>query len=220
MIKNIVFDMGKVLVNYDSSRVCKHFIEDEATQKKVEKAVFVSPEWLLLDMGLLTDSEGILRMQSHLDTEYEKKMAGLCMEHWHEYCMWAKEGMDRVVRGLKENGYGIYLCSNASARLLSCYKKVIPGIELFDGVLFSAEVKCMKPQKEMYEHLFKRFDLKPEECFFIDDLQMNIDGAKACGMDGYCFVDGDADKLRGVLNDLNDHNCLITCVYGIDSNPV
>ena len=57
----------------------------------------------------------------------------------------------------------------------------------------------MKPQKEMYEHFYERFGLDPQECFFIDDLQDNIDGAKATGMDGYCFVDGDLEKLKTCL---------------------
>lgn len=199
MIKNIVFDMGKVLLDYDSERVCRHFIKDEAERKKVETAVFISPEWILMDMGVLSDEDGLTRMVKRLDTDHEKEMARTCLEHWHEYCMWEKDGMADLVKELKADGYGIYLCSNASARLLSCYRDVIPGIEYFDGVLFSAEVKCMKPQKEMYVHLFERFDLKPEECFFIDDLQMNIDGARDCGMDGYCFADGDVEKLREVL---------------------
>lgn len=199
MIKNIVFDMGKVLLDYDSERVCRHFIKDEAERKKVETAVFISPEWILMDMGVLSDEDGLARMVKRLDTDHEKEMARICLEHWHEYCMWEKEGMADLVKELKADGYEIYLCSNASARLLSCYRDVIPGVEYFDGVLFSAEVKCMKPQKEMYVHLFERFDLKPEECFFIDDLQMNIDGARACGMDGYCFADGDVEKLREVL---------------------
>lgn len=47
--------------------------------------------------------------------------------------------------------------------------------------------------------LFDRFSLKPEECYFIDDLALNIEGARACGMDGYCFADGDAGKLKKVL---------------------
>lgn len=198
-MKNIVFDMGKVLVDYDSSKVCRHFIEDEEEQKKVETAVFVSPEWILMDMGVLPEEDALEKICRRLDTEHEKEMANICLAHWHEYCMWEKEGMAELVMELKEAGFGIYLCSNASLRLLGCYKDVIPGIEYFDGVLFSAEVKCMKPQKEMYGHLFERFGLKPEECFFVDDLQLNIDGAKECGMDGYCFADGDVQKLRSVL---------------------
>ena len=61
----------------------------------------------------------------------------------------------------------------------------------------------MKPQKEMYGHLFERFGLKPEECFFIDDLSHNIEGARAVGMYGYCFADGDVEKLKKRLETLN-----------------
>lgn len=202
MIKNIVFDMGKVLLNYDPRRVTGHFIYDEAERMSVETAVFISPEWLLLDMGVISDGEGLARMQSRLATPHAREMAKLCMDHWHEYCMWEIDGMREVVKSLKDRGFGIYLCSNASLRMLSCYQDVIPGIECFDGVLFSAEVQCMKPQKEMYHHLFERFQLQPEECFFIDDLQLNIDGAKACGMDGYCFADGNVERLKEVLDQI------------------
>ena len=61
----------------------------------------------------------------------------------------------------------------------------------------------MKPQKEIYGHLFERFHLKPDECFFVDDLELNIEGARRCGMDGYCFDDGNVEKLREVLAGLN-----------------
>lgn len=204
MIKNIVFDMGKVLLNYDSKRVCSHFISDEAEQKEVDASVFNSAEWIMLDMGIISEEDALVRMQNRLSSDHAKEMARLCMEHWHEHCMWEKEGMRDLVKELKEKGYGIYLCSNASIRLLSIYQDVIPGIEYFDGVLFSADVKYIKPQKEIYTHLFERFQLDPQECFFIDDLQANIDGGKACGMDGYCFVDGDVEKLKQVLNQIKE----------------
>ncbi|MDR0924371.1 MAG: HAD family phosphatase [Hungatella sp.] len=204
MIKNIVFDMGRVLVHYDGDIVCRHFIEDEAERKAVRIAVFESQEWLFLDMGLISEEEALKKMQARLDTAHAKEMAALCLEHWHEYNMWPDKEMGELVGQLKENGYGIYLCSNASLRLLTCYH-IIPGIEHFDGILFSAEVKCLKPQKEMYSHLFERFQLKPEECFFIDDLPMNIEGARACGMDGYCFEDGDVKRLKEFLTHINDN---------------
>lgn len=198
MIKNVVFDMGNVMVGYDSKRVGRRFIEDEAELQEVLTSVFISPEWLLLDMGVISEEEALLRMQDRLKTDHAKAMAAFCLAHWHEYNMWPIEGMKELVEELKEMGCRVYLCSNASLRLLE-YKKLIPGIDSFDGVLFSAEVKCMKPQKEMYHHLFRRFGLKPEECFFIDDLPGNIEGARACGMDGYCFEDGDVKELRKVL---------------------
>ena len=203
MIKNIVFDMGQVLVSYVGNLVCQIYIEDEQERKDVSTSVFVSPEWILLDMGVMSEETALRKMQERLDTERKREQAEWCFRHWHEYNMKPKEGMAEVVQWLKSMGYGIYLCSNASVRLLNCYQEVIPAIDCFDGVLFSAEVQCLKPQKEMYQHLFDRFHLNPEECFFVDDLSLNIEGARKCGMDGYCFEDGDVDKLKTVLASLN-----------------
>lgn len=202
MIKNIVFDMGNVLVKYDADRVCEHFIADQAVRDRIKTAVFVSPEWVLLDMGVIDEDRALEQMVSRLSSEEEKEAARQCFFHWHEYNMWPAEGMEDLIKDLKGKGYGIYLCSNASVRLLSCYKAVIPGIDLFDGILFSAPEKCMKPQKEIYERLFERFSLKPEECFFIDDLELNIEGAAACGMKGYCYETGNLEKLKKVLENL------------------
>lgn len=201
MIKNIVFDMGKVLVDYVADAVCRHYIADEKEFHDVCTSVFISPEWVFLDMGVMEEEEALIRMQSRLETAHAREMAALCFWHWHEYNMWPIEGMEEVVAGLHQAGYGIYLCSNASVRLLQCYKAVIPGIEYFDGILFSAEEKCIKPQKEIYERLFARYQLKPEECYFIDDQPLNIQGAERCGMKGYVF-DGDRRKLEVKLREV------------------
>lgn len=202
MIKNIVFDMGNVLVGYDADRVCRRFMENEEAIERVKTAVFVSPEWVMLDMGVIEEDYALERMVSRLDSQEEREAAEKCFAHWHEYNMWPIQEMGELVKELKEKGYRIYLCSNASVRLLECYKTTIPAIDVFDGILFSAPEKCMKPQKEIYERLFERFSLKPEECFFIDDLKINIDGAAACGMRGYCF-DGDVEKLKKMIEELN-----------------
>lgn len=201
MIKNIVFDMGKVLVGYDGMRVCEHFIENEQDRNQVHTALFVSPEWVMLDMGTISDEQALKSVCARLPKRLHEK-AAVCLEQWHNYCMWTYTEMEPVVRKLKERGFGIYLCSNAAIRLLDCYQKVIPAVDCFDGLLFSSEVKCIKPQKEMYGHLFERFGLKPEECFFVDDVPANIEGARACGMDGYCFEDGNFKKLEKVLEEL------------------
>ncbi|MCD8082029.1 MAG: HAD family phosphatase [Clostridiales bacterium] len=201
MIKNMVFDMGNVLIRYDAARVCDVFVRDEAAKERIRTAIFLSPEWVYLDMGVMEEEEALEKMVSRLSSEREKEDARQCFYHWHEYNMWPVEEMGDLVKELKERGYQIYLCSNASLRLWKCYKTVIPGIEWFDGIMFSASEKCIKPQKEIYERLFERFRLKPEECFFIDDLRLNIDGAAACGMKGYCF-DGDLKRLRETLDQL------------------
>ena len=202
MIKNIIFDMGNVLTAYREDAVAHHFIEDEAERKEVTEQVFKSKEWLLLDKGVITDEKALERMQARLSTPHAKEMAALCLAHWHEYNMEPNQEMGSVVKNLKERGFGIYLCSNASLRLLECYRQVIPAIDCFDGILFSSQEKCIKPEKEIFERLLEKFALKPSECFFIDDIEENIQGARACGMDGYCFADQDVEKLKNVLEAL------------------
>ena len=202
MIKNIVFDMGRVLTDYQPDAVARHFIKDEKERREVADSVFRSPEWILLDKGTISHEEALKRMQDRLPSAHAKEMASLCLARWHEYNMEPKRAMEPVVRELKNRGFGIYLCSNASLRLLECFQKVIPAIDCFDGILFSSQIKAIKPEKEIYEKLFERFSLKPEECFFIDDIEANVQGAKACGMDGYCFADQDIERLKKTLREL------------------
>lgn len=80
MVKNIVFDMGNVLVRYDSMKVCRHFMTDETEMEKVCTSVFISPEWLMLDMGLITEAAALKRMQKRLPDDHAKEMARLCLE--------------------------------------------------------------------------------------------------------------------------------------------
>lgn len=198
MIKNIVFDMGKVLVDYSASPVCEHHIADLLDRERVCTAVFNSQEWVMMDMGLLTDEQALKQIYRRLP-ERLHEAAMLCLRDWDKYNMRPIKEMDPLIRELKEKGFGIYICSNAAIRLLDIWRDLLPAADCYDGVIFSADVKCIKPQKEIYQHLFERFGLKPEECFFIDDLEHNIEGSRACGMDGYCFADGDIEKLREVL---------------------
>ena len=93
MIRNIVFDMGKVLMDYSGMPVCRHFTDNEALAKRVCTAVFDSPEWVLLDMGVITEEDGIKKMISRLDTEEEKKLAVKSFDHWHEYNLVQKPEM-------------------------------------------------------------------------------------------------------------------------------
>ncbi len=195
--------MGRVLVNYDCSRVVNEFAEEETDRRILVSEIFGSQEWIFLDMGVVTYDWALKQMLRRLPRRLHHA-ATQCLNHWHEYCMWINPGTDELIRSLKKRGFGIYLCSNASVRLLDCYDKILPAVDCFDGILYSAEYKCIKPQKEMYQHFFEKFSLKPEECFFIDDLDINIEGSRACGMDGYLFEDGDVQKLSDFLAQFPD----------------
>ena len=60
-------------MDYSGMPVCRHFTDNEVLAKRVCTAVFDSPEWVLLDMGAITEEDGIKKMISRLDTEEEKE---------------------------------------------------------------------------------------------------------------------------------------------------
>jgi len=198
--KNIVFDMGGVLVDYTADNATRHFTDDEAIIKEIHNVMFYSQEWMALDMGSMSDEKAISRILPRLSSDKVRQIAQLTFEHWHEYNNVAREGMAEIVEGLKNRGQKVYILSNVSKRLTNTYKNVVPSPESYDGAFFSGEVLALKPQPCIYQMFFERFGLKPSECFFIDDLQDNVDASIACGMDAYCFNTADNNDLIKILD--------------------
>lgn len=195
MIRNILFDMGNVLLRFDRQVFLDRLNVTEEDKQLLLKEVFLSEEWVQMDAGVLCEETA------------EPIMCARLPEHLHEAVhqlasCWDQpiipvEGMYALVRELKNAGYGIYLLSNASVRQHAYWPRV-PGSEFFDGTLISADEKIMKPQPDIYRLCMERFGLKPEESYFIDDVKANVDGAAACGIAGTVF-DGDTSVLRNSL---------------------
>ena len=117
---------------------------------------------------------------------------------WYHQFIFPMPGMAELVRELKENGYHIFLLSNANLALREYFGR-IPGSECFEGLMVSAEEKLLKPAHEIYERLYEKFGLNPGECFFIDAMPANVEGALRTGMRGAVFH-GDVSRLRRELN--------------------
>ena len=78
------------------------------------------------------------------------------------------EGILELLQTLKKNGYRLYLLSNAAIRQHE-YLARAEASKLMDGTLISADVKLLKTDPQIYQTFLKKFDLKAEECVFIDD---------------------------------------------------
>ena len=198
MIKWIIFDMGNVLIRWSPKDLVARLGLEADEAELLEREVFCGFEWVSMDHGIMSQQEGYERICRRLP-EHLHKAVEECVFSWWKPPLDPSPGMAELVREVKALGYGILLCSNATSPLHEYFDR-IPGSECFEGKIVSADVKLLKPQHEIYERLFEEFRLKPEECFFIDDSPLNIDGAFAVGMPGTVFY-GDMTRLRRELRE-------------------
>lgn len=196
MIRNVVFDMGQVLITWDAETLLRKLGVAEEDHEILAREVFRSVAWVRLDRGTYTEEQTVADILPKLPERLHWAVRELVCAWWKKH-IYPTPGMGDLIHELKENGYGIYLLSNANLNLRTYFHK-IPGSECFDGLLVSAEEKLLKPQHEIYERLCDRFDLKPEECFFVDDVPANIEGAACIGMHGAVFYK-DVPRLRADL---------------------
>ena len=192
MIRNILFDMGNVLIRFDREFFIERLGVQPEDKQMLMREVFHSVEWVQMDRGSIVEAEAVAsickRLPAHLHDAAEKLVA-----------MWDRpirpiDGMYELVEELKKAGYGIYLLSNASLRQHEYWPR-IPAHVFFDGTIISADEGVMKPGAEYYLRALSRFGLKADECFFVDDVPANIEGALFCGIPGAIFR-GDAVLLR------------------------
>lgn len=197
MIKNIVFDMGNVVIRFDRDAFIDRFNVSREDRQILLREVFLSPEWVMMDRGVLTDEQAseILcpRVPEHLRDTAHKLISS-----WDRPILLI-EGMEELIEELKGKGYGIYLLSNASCRQPDYWQRV-PASRFFDGTLISYAVKLVKPMPEIFEKFLETFSLNREECFFIDDSPANIEASLYVGMPGVVFHN-DVRRLRRQLRE-------------------
>ena len=203
MIKNIIFDMGNVLIHFDRAAFLDAVDAEGEDRELLLREVFLSVEWSMMDRGSLTEEQAAERMCSHVPERLHEKVHAL-VDRWDRPIL-PVEGMAELVRELRENGYGIYLLSNASYRQHEYWPK-IPGSEYFMDTLVSADHKLVKPQPEIYLHALYQFGVKADECVFIDDATPNVEAAVYCGMSGIAFHN-DTVELRRKLRALGVNCC-------------
>jgi len=193
MIQNIVFDMGRVLLNYTPQEYMKTITEDEVIAAAVFKELFNGKEWIGLDAGTITEEDAVKQVSLRIPAyaHYVEK----AMENWHTN-LTPISGMQEILKRLKGQHYKLYLLSNTSLRFFK-FKENFELFNYFDGFLVSAQEKLMKPDKAIFDRICSRYSLHPDECLFIDDLQPNIEGAIQSGFHAHLFTG--AQELCGYL---------------------
>ena len=193
MIKNLVFDFGKVLVHFEPSYMVRKYVTDKNDAELLEAVVFDRLYWDRLDAGTITNEETLRLCRERLP-ERLHSVADEIYYNWI-YNLPEIDGMRELLTDVKNDfNVPLYLLSNISL-YFSSHRDEISILSLFDKCIFSAEAGRVKPMREMYAHLCDECGILPEETLFVDDSPINIEGAQGFGLNGYLF-DGNAEKLR------------------------
>lgn len=179
MIKNIVFDVGKVLVDFDWQGFMSALNFPPEIYEKVAGATVLSELWNEFDRSKMSDEE-ILKGFLEKAPDCEKEI----MQFWDNLgsCIRRYEYAHDWIRSLQAQGYKVYLLSNYPRRIYSQSIEELSFVEEVDGAIFSYEVQAVKPEPEIYEALLKKYHLDPTECVFLDDNRGNIIAANQLGM--------------------------------------
>ena len=181
MIKNLVFDLGNVLISFKPSEFFDKKDYPESVKTKILSDIFGSKEWLMLDNGDINTSQAIdlIASKSTLNKEEIAHIFNLRTE-----LIFPLDQNVRLLPGLKKQGYRLYFLSNFPMDLFEEVKTGYYFFKYFDGGLISAEAKSSKPDPGIYKILLEKYNLVPNQCLFIDDLEVNVKAAEVAGMNG------------------------------------
>lgn len=184
MIKNIIFDIGDVLVksNYHEYFLSKGYDEDTALQ--LEKATFFTPVWKELDRGVWSFDEiigGFVKNAPQLEAQLRTVFDD--MDGFIKMYPYATEWITK----LKASGVSVYCLSNISDKICRDCAKDMAFLKYTDGYVLSYEEQLIKPDPAIFRLILKKYGLAASECIFIDDIEENILAAKALGIHGIVF---------------------------------
>lgn len=186
MINTVIFDIGRVLMNYDWDGYLKKLFPKGETARAVKDALFTKGVWDELDREVWSLDRiraGFVAAAPGYRTEILTAFDRLGEAFTHR--PYAKDW----ITGLKKRGYQVLYLSNYSTYAIEANRDVLDFLPLMDGGIFSRDVKLIKPDPAIYRAIIDRYSLTPGECVFIDDTKPNVEEAARQGIHAIHFVD-------------------------------
>lgn len=199
MIKNVIFDIGNVLVDFRWRVLMEELGLPAETQAIFARTVFGSRWWRELDHGIYEEAEILAHFREdnreHLD-EFDLVWdnRGRLVEPYAYAVAWIEQ--------LKTSGLKVYLLSNYPRDVFTLHTECgcFPFLDRVDGRVVSGFVKMVKPNADIYEYLLSEYGLDAGECVFVDDREENVETARALGMKGIVFQG--YEQARSELDEL------------------
>ncbi len=183
----VVFDIGNVLVSWDPRHLYRRFFAGREAEMEWFLANICTPAWNVeQDRGRSFKDAVDLLVQQH-QPEWHP-MIRAYDELWHETISGPIAGTVAILDALKRNDVPLYAITNWNQDKFREALERFPFLKSFAGIVVSGDERLLKPDREIFELFFERYDVKPETAVFIDDSLRNVEGARAAGMQALHFT--------------------------------
>lgn len=203
MIKNVIFDIGKVIAYIDYNEALDALIDNEKDKKFLIDNVLNSPEWEgddLIDYGFLSLDEFISVLCDKFSNKKDDIIKGFIYGHY-DYFKVNNKMLD-LIKLLKNNGYKVYLLSNINEVVIDMFTP--SGLfDIVDGKVLSCEVHQVKPNDGIYKTLLEKYNINPSESCFVDDRIDNIKKAETFSIKGLHVKPNNYDDVISKLKEIN-----------------
>lgn len=202
MIKNLIFDFGKVLVDYDFfSSIRQYFSSEEELNEFAE--LFTSTDFLNKCDKEEIPFEQLIQAEQIKHPKFKDQL----QQFYYKYVQFVTReipGMKNLLIQLRKEGFQLYGLTNWCSKVHEVMQQW-EILNMLDGVVISSDEKLIKPDVAIYLRLCEKYSLKPEECLFTDDREINIEGAIKAGMKGIVFQNAEQyeKELRIIIKDNN-----------------
>lgn len=183
-MKNIIFDLGAVMFDWNPKIIAERFTTDSQLQQRIQNELFFHKNWMDFDCGLITEAQAIVVASKQLDISVQEAQR---LFELVKTSLVLLPKTEEVLKYVKENNLNAYCLSNISPELFSYLSSRHDLFELFDGIVTSGIENTAKPDKRIFEILVERYQLQPEECLFIDDSPANTATASEMGITTVTF---------------------------------
>lgn len=189
MIKNVIFDLGNVLIDFKPIKYIKSLGYDDEKVLEIFNKTIKDSIWADMDRGIYRDKESYVSAFKTKYPEIQDDIDKFLGGPWIENVIFPLKDNLKMIDLVKEKGLKYYILSNYPKDAFEYTYDMCPFIQNGDGMVISYDVLMIKPDKNIYLKLLDKYGLKANECLFIDDLDINVEGAKSVGINAFVFKD-------------------------------
>lgn len=203
MIRNIIFDLGNVVIPNPKIDIVRQFFKDENDAQVFNNYIFKSRYWELMDLGEMTNKEvantiienKLVRVSNY--SEVQDFLMNWCTKRR------VNDDVVNLAKILKSDGYKIYILSNMAKSTYEYFKGKSDFFNIVDGTIISAYEGVKKPDNKIFEILLNRYNLKADECLLIDDDDTNktLEVANSFGIKGRKVWPNDVEDMKKLLEE-------------------